>query len=120
MNEARTPDMSKKTKALSPKLEPWIDARSRHRLSHAHVQVARELGLNPKRLGAIDNHDQELWKVPLPEFIEHLYLKRFDRDRPEVVTSIEQRARDAANWKAERKAQRASRQAQAAASNDAP
>jgi hypothetical protein len=80
--------------------------------------MARELGLNPKLLGAIDNHDQEPWKVPLPEFIEHLYLKRFGRDRPEVVTSIEQRARDVANRKAERKAQRASRHVEAAASDD--
>jgi hypothetical protein len=110
--------VSNKTKAVGPNLQPWIDARSRHRLSHAHVQMARELGLNPKRLGAIDNHDQEPWKVPLPEFIEHLYLKRFGRDRPEVVTSIEQRARDAANRKAERKAQRASRDVEAAASDD--
>jgi hypothetical protein len=80
--------------------------------------MARELGLNPKRLGAIDNHDQEPWKLPLPEFIEHLYLKRFGRDRPEVVTSIEQRARDAATRKAERKAQSASRHVEAPASDD--
>jgi hypothetical protein len=112
--------VSNKTKAVPPpNLQPWIDARSRHRLSHAHVQMARELGLNPKRLGAIDNHDQEPWKVPVAEFIEHLYLKRFGRDRPEVVTSIEQRARDAANRKAERKAQRASRHAEAADSRHA-
>ena len=64
--------MSNKTKAVPPNLQPWIDARSRHHLSHAHVQLALELGLNPKRLGVIDNHDQEAWKVPLPEFIEHL------------------------------------------------
>jgi hypothetical protein len=28
--------------------------------------MARELGLNPKRLGKIDNHHQEPWKMPLP------------------------------------------------------
>ncbi len=47
--------------------QAWIEARSRHRLSHAHVQMARELGLNPKKLGSIDNHDQELWRTPLPQ-----------------------------------------------------
>ncbi len=61
--------------------------------SHAHVQMARELGMNPKKLGKLDNHDQEPWKAPLPQFIEHLYLKRFGRERPEVVMSVEERAR---------------------------
>jgi hypothetical protein len=44
------------------------------------VQMARELGLNPRKLGKIDNHRQEPWKAPLPQFIEHLYLKRFGRE----------------------------------------
>lgn len=51
--------------------------------------MARELGLNPAKFGALDNHRQEPWKVPLPQFIEHLYAKRFGRTRPEVVVSIE-------------------------------
>ena len=85
--------MSKaKRKALPPKLEAWKQARRRHRLSHAHVQMARELGMNPKKLGGLDNHRQEPWKVPLPQFIEHLYLKRFGREQPERVISIEGRA----------------------------
>ena len=44
--------------------------------------MARELGLNPRRLGKIANHRQEPWKAPLPQFIEDLYLKRFGRERP--------------------------------------
>ena len=43
-----------------------IDARTRHRLSHAHVQMARERGMNPEELGT---HEQEPWKRPLPRFI---------------------------------------------------
>jgi hypothetical protein len=35
--------------------------------------MARELGLNPAKLGKLDNADQEPWKAPLPQFIEHLY-----------------------------------------------
>lgn len=85
-------DMAKKKK-LPQKLQDWVDARKRHHLSHAHVQMARELGMNPKKLGKIDNHDQERWKLPLPQFIEHLHEKRFGRPRPEVVMSIEDRAR---------------------------
>jgi hypothetical protein len=72
-------------KPLPPRWQEWIDARTRHRLSHAHVQMARELGLNPAKLGKIDNHRQEPWKVPLPQFIEHLYTKRFGRERPTVM-----------------------------------
>jgi hypothetical protein len=51
---------------ISPKLQPWIDARKRHHLSHAHVQMARELGLNPAKLGKLDTHRQQPWKAPPP------------------------------------------------------
>lgn len=71
------------------RLEAWIVARKRYRLSHAHVQMARELHMNPKKLGGIANHDQEPWKAPLPIFIEECYLKRFGRERPQVVTRVE-------------------------------
>ncbi len=41
--------------------------------------MARELGLNPKKLGKIDNHGQERWKTPLPRFIEDLHARQFGR-----------------------------------------
>ena len=81
-------------KKTDPKLEAWMAARKRHHLSHAHVQMARELGLNPAKLGKNDNHHQELWKAPLPAFIESIYEKRFSRLRPEKVLSLEELARD--------------------------
>ncbi|MGD0625902.1 MAG: hypothetical protein ABSB32_14440 [Thermodesulfobacteriota bacterium] len=68
----------------------WVDARKKFHLSHAQIQMARELNLNPKRLGKLANEDQEPWKMPLPQFIEHLYRKRFKRDFPEVVMSLEE------------------------------
>jgi len=80
-------------KRIAERLQVWIEARQRHGLSHAHVQMARELGMNPKKLGKLDNADQEPWKAPLPEFIEALYRKRFGKDRPQIVTSIEERVR---------------------------
>ena len=55
--------------------------------------MARELGMNPKRLGGKDNHRQEPWKMPLREFIAHLYWKRFGKERPDVVLSIEEKLR---------------------------
>jgi hypothetical protein len=73
-------------------LHAWVEARKRHRLSHAHVQMARELGMNPKKLGKLDNHEQEPWKLPLTAFIEKLYFMRFGKERPDVVRSIEERA----------------------------
>jgi hypothetical protein len=54
--------------------------------------MARELGMNPKNLGKLDNASQEPWKVSLPAFIEELYVKRFGRERPDVVRSIEELA----------------------------
>jgi hypothetical protein len=80
------------TKKLPAKLQEWVEARKRHRLSHAHVQMARELGMNPRKLGKLANHDQEPWKAPLPQFIERLYFRSFGRERPESIMSIEERA----------------------------
>ncbi len=97
---------------LDKKLQDWVVARKRHRLSDAHVQMARELGMNPTKLGSLDNHRQERWKAPLPEFIEQLYEERFHRTRPEVVRSIEESAKHAAAKKAKRKEAR--REAKAA------
>ena len=73
---------------LPQKLIPWLEAKKRHRLSDMHVQMARELGMNPKKLGKLDNHKQEPWKLPLPQFIEKCYLKTFKRARPEKVLSL--------------------------------
>lgn len=50
----------------------------------------RELGLNPDKLGKIDNHRQEVWKAPLPQFIESIYFKRFKREEPETVKPLKQ------------------------------
>ena len=61
-------------------LEKWVVVQKKHHLSDKHVQMARELGLNPDKLGKIDNHKQETWKAPLPQFIEEIYYKRFKRE----------------------------------------
>jgi hypothetical protein len=51
-------------------------------LSHAHIQMARELELNSKKFGRLTNTKQEPWKLPLPEFIEELYFKHSRRADP--------------------------------------
>lgn len=63
--------------------QPWIEARERYRLSDSHIQMARELGLSPKKFDGLANTRQEPWKLPLPEFIEELYFKHFNRRRPD-------------------------------------
>ena len=97
--------MSKK-KQLPPKYQVWVDARKRFHLSHPHIQMARELGMNPKKLGKLDNHNQEPWKTPLPVFIEELYFKRFHKHGPDNVRSIEQMVKDKKQKQADRKARK--------------
>ena len=98
-------------KRVSAKLQVWIDARQRYRLTDAQIQMARELGLNPGKFGGYANHRQEPWKRPLGEYIEHLYLKRFGKAEPDRVLSIEERADEMRRKRAEKKARRRARQA---------
>jgi hypothetical protein len=98
--------MAKKTKKPNQKMQAWIEARKRHHLSHAQVHMARELGMNPAKFGKIDNHKQQPWKLPLPQFIEELYFKRFGNTCPEAVLSIEERCRLDAAKKEERRTAR--------------
>ncbi len=59
--------------------------------------------MNPKKFGKLDNHKQEPWKAPLPIFIEDLYFKRFVKDRPENIRSVEQMVKDKKKKQLERK-----------------
>ena len=95
-------------------MQVCIDARKRHRLSHAQIQMARELGMNPKKFGGLDNHRQEPWKMPLPEFIEELYFEQFGNAHPGVILSIEDQIRLDEKKKARRREEkRLRRQAKA-------
>ena len=87
---------------ITEEMQRWIDARKRFHLSHAQVQMARELGMNPRKLGKLANHKQEPWKAPLPVFIEQIYQTRFGKSQPDRVVSIEDRAREIAVKKAEK------------------
>jgi hypothetical protein len=92
---------------IPQKLLPWFEARKKYRLSHAQIQMARELGLNAKKFGGLANHRQEPWKLPLPGFIEEIYLKRFGVERPAEVISLEDLvARDHAKRERKREAKR--------------
>ena len=96
-----------KKKKIPVKDQIWIDARKQLRLSDAHVQMARELGMNPKKFEQLANHKQEPWKLPLPDFIEELYFKRFKKERPEVVKSVDRSIKEHNKKGAERKGRKA-------------
>ena len=96
-------------KKPTARLDAWADAHKRFHLSDLHIQMARELGLNPKKCGGLANHRQEPWKLPLPEFLAECYVKRFHRERPAKVVLLadvakrqQQSARDRARHPRER------------------
>jgi len=92
------------------KLRLWIEARNRYHLSHIQIQMARELGMNPKSFRGMANNKQEKWKLPLKEYIEHLYEKRFKKKSPEDTRSLENQAKDEMKKRASRKAAKLLRQ----------
>ncbi len=73
---------------MNDKNKKWIEAKKKFRLSDMHIQMARELGMNPTKFGSLANHKQERWKAPLPDFIEDLYYKRFKKDQPDVINQL--------------------------------
>ena len=93
-------------KKIPEKYQQWIDARKRYHLSHTHIQMARELGLNPKKFGGLAHIKQEPWKLPLPGFIEERYFKHFKKRRPDNVRSIEQMVSDSTRKKEQCRAAR--------------
>ena len=92
-----------KKKKIPAKNQIWINARKQYHLTDMHIQMARELGLNPKKFGKLSNHKQEPWKLPLPDFIEEIYFKRFKKERPDVVKSVERIVKDRNKKQEERK-----------------
>ena len=70
---------------MSNKNEDWMTAKSKYRLTDVQIQMARELGMNPKKFGSLANHKQEKWKAPLADFIEELYFKRFRIEKPDTI-----------------------------------
>ncbi|MFQ5629829.1 MAG: hypothetical protein ACE5I1_13775 [bacterium] len=98
-----------KKKKIPEKFKIWIEARKKYRLSHAHIQMARELGMNPRKFGSLANHKQERWKLPLPEFIAECYRKRFGKSQPDRVVPIEQKVKEINRKKEERRQEKLKR-----------
>jgi hypothetical protein len=60
--------------------EAWRNAKKICRLTARQLDMARRLGLNPKKLPRLRPGPQERWKLPVGEFIEALYCNRFGVD----------------------------------------
>jgi hypothetical protein len=67
--------MAKKRRAHDE--APWMNARKICRLTDRQVEMARALGMNPKKLPGLRPSPQQRWKLPVGEFIEELHRKRF-------------------------------------------
>ena len=100
--------MAKKQR-IPHKFQPWIDARKLFQLSDAQIQMARELGLSPKRFANYADRKDEPWKLSLPKFIESLYAKQFGKTRPDHVQSMEEIAAAHVAKRAARKAEKENR-----------
>ena len=59
--------------------EAWTNATKICRLTARQVEMARALGMNPRKLPRLRPSPQQRWKLPVGEFIEESYRKRFGR-----------------------------------------
>ena len=60
--------------------EAWTNAKKACRLNARQVKMARALGMNPRKLPGLRPSPQQRWKLPVGEFIEERYWKRFGGD----------------------------------------
>jgi hypothetical protein len=65
------------TKRRAQGEEAWKNAKKMCRLNARQVEMARALGMNPKKLPGLRPTPQQRWKLPVGEFIEDRYRKRF-------------------------------------------
>jgi hypothetical protein len=57
--------------------EAWTNAKKICRLSSRQVEMGRALGMNPRKLPRLRPGPHQHWKLPVGEFIEKCYWKRF-------------------------------------------
>jgi len=81
-------------KETADQLQLWVKVKRQCALTDAHVQMARELGMNPKRLIESEITAQGLTQIPLCQRIEGLYLKRFKKPQPDFVVPLRQTLHD--------------------------
>src|SRR5207244_3049910 len=60
--------------------EAWTSAKKICPLTARQVEMARALGMNPRKLPGLRPSPQQRWKLPVGDFIEERYRKRFGGD----------------------------------------
>ena len=69
--------MSQKKK---PSADPWVEVKTKCRLNESEIQMAKQLGLNPRKLIANQaSRKDEPWKEPLSDWVRDVYEKRFKK-----------------------------------------
>jgi hypothetical protein len=58
------------------KNELWIEAKKKCRLNIETIQMAKELGLNPKSLLKNIPNKSQKWKAPVKVWIQEMYNKK--------------------------------------------
>jgi hypothetical protein len=62
----------------------WAEAKRRCRLNAEEVRMAKELGLNPRKLIKNIPSKSEPWKLPIKQWIHELYARK----RPAVSPGL--------------------------------
>jgi hypothetical protein len=57
--------------------DAWAQAKKLCRLNARQVEMAKKLGMNPRKLPSLRPNPQQKWKLPVGAFIEDRYHKRF-------------------------------------------
>jgi len=60
-------------------LKLWLEAKKRCKLNDEEIQMAKEMGLNPKGLIKNIPNKNEQWKHPVKIWVRDMYEYRFGR-----------------------------------------
>ncbi len=78
-------------KKATAELQEWTAVKRQYRLTDAQVQMARELGMKPRRVLQTQDAPPE----ELARRIEVLYLRRHNKSQPDVVVPLRQALHEA-------------------------
>ncbi len=59
----------------------WAEAKKKCRLNTTTVEMAREMGLNPKSLIKNIPNSKQQWKAPVHVWIQEMYEERFGEEK---------------------------------------
>jgi hypothetical protein len=82
--------MAKKKKQPKNKRDRlWIEAKRRCRLNDNDIQIAKELGLNPRSLIKNIPSKTEQWKLPVKDWIHQMYQKRQEKSERKKARKVQ-------------------------------